>query len=204
MILLPKLTLEKFYSSINKIYYRPYFSIMENVVLVDELDNEIGLMEKIEAHKKGLLHRAFSIFIFNDKQELLLQQRALSKYHSAGLWSNTCCSHPRKNEQVLAAAERRLQEELGFKTKLKQAFTFIYKAEFDNGLTEHEFDYVFVGNYQATIIPNKEEVENYVYQSVENIEQDFLHYPKKYTPWFLIALPKIKEWLAQNTIVNAA
>ncbi len=177
---------------------------MENVVLVDEFDNETGVMEKIEAHEKGLLHRAFSIFIFNDKQELLLQQRAISKYHSGGLWSNTCCSHPRINEPVLAAANRRLKEELGFNATLQKAFTFIYKVGFDNGLTEHEFDHVFIGSYQLDIHPNTNEVENYLYQSIPIIEEDMLQHPEKYTPWFIIALPKIKEWLAENSTIHAA
>ena len=117
----------------------------EKVILVDKNDNQVGLMPKLEAHEKGLLHRAFSIFIFNSRYELLLQKRASSKYHSGGLWTNTCCSHPREGEDTLDAANRRLDEEMGIKTSLRKVYDFIYKAELDNQLTEHEFDHVFYG-----------------------------------------------------------
>ena len=125
---------------------------MTKVVLVDETDLETGTMEKMEAHLLGVLHRAFSIFIFNSKGEFLLQQRAQGKYHNGGLWTNTCCSHPNPGEDILKAASRRLSEEMGFQTSLSPAFTFIYKASFDNGLTEHEFDHVFTGIDRKSVV----------------------------------------------------
>jgi len=162
----------------------------EFVILVDEQDNDIGVMEKIKAHQEGLLHRAFSVFIFNDKQELLMQQRALSKYHSAGLWTNTCCSHPRPNETVKDAANRRLFEEMGMSCDLKIKTNFIYKTPFENGLTEHEFDYVLVGNANQNPQINKEEVENYKWMSIIDIKKDIISNPNQYTSWFKIALEK--------------
>ena len=119
----------------------------DKVILVDKNDNQVGLMPKLEAHEKGLLHRAFSVFIFNNEYKLLLQKRATSKYHSGGLWTNTCCSHPREGEDISEAANRRLFEEMGIKTSLRKVYDFIYKAELDNGLTENEFDHVFYGVY---------------------------------------------------------
>ena len=130
----------------------------EMVILVDKHDNQLGLMEKIEAHKKAVLHRAFSVFILNDNNELLIQQRALSKYHSPALWTNTCCSHPRDGESVLDAGARRLKEEMGFETKLDSLLSFVYRAKFDNGLTEHEFDHVLFGYYNDDPSINKLEV----------------------------------------------
>ncbi|MEP7317289.1 MAG: isopentenyl-diphosphate Delta-isomerase [Panacibacter sp.] len=167
---------------------------MEQVILVNELDEALGAMEKMEAHKKALLHRALSVFIFNSKGEMLLQQRAAKKYHSAGLWTNACCTHPRPGEDVLSAAERRLKEELGFETTLHKVFDFIYKAAFANGLTEYEFDHVFTGTFHGTIIPNPEEVENYTYASMSSIQLDIQNNPQKYTEWFLIAFPEIMKW----------
>ena len=131
------------------------------VILVDEQDQEIGVMEKMEAHRQGLLHRAFSVFIFNEKGEMLLQQRSLDKYHSGGLWTNACCSHPRPGEDIQRAAQRRLHEELGFVTSIEEIFDFIYKSPFDNGLTEHEFDHVFIGVYDDVIEPNQKEVKDF-------------------------------------------
>jgi len=171
---------------------------METVVLVNEQDVEIGLMEKMEAHEKALLHRAFSVFVFNQKGELLLQQRALRKYHSGGLWTNTCCSHPRPNEDTLAAAHRRLQEEMGFDTELTKAFDFTYKADFSNGLSEHEFDHVFIGTYEGLIEPNFDEVESYAYRSLTTIDIAIKTNPDFFTEWFLIAFPKVLSWLAEN------
>ena len=168
---------------------------MEQVILVDENDIAIGVMEKMEAHEKALLHRAFSVFIFNNKGEMLLQQRSLRKYHSGGLWTNTCCSHPRSNEDILQAAHRRLQEEMGFNTELTKAFTFIYKAEFSNGLTEHEFDHVFIGTYNGIIEPNFDEVESYEFRSIKLIQASFIKYNDFFTEWFLIAFPKVVNWL---------
>jgi isopentenyl-diphosphate delta-isomerase len=165
--------------------------MQEQVILVDELDNAIGTMEKMEAHEKGLLHRAFSVFIFNGKGELLLQQRALTKYHSAGLWTNTCCSHPRPNETVLNAAKRRLTEEMGLNCEVDHKTSFIYKTDFDNGLTEHEFDHVFFGHYDQDPIINPEEVENFVWMDVNKIMNDIEKNPKKYTSWFKIAMKNL-------------
>ncbi|MFC4231929.1 isopentenyl-diphosphate Delta-isomerase [Parasediminibacterium paludis] len=171
---------------------------METVVLVNESDVEIGLMEKMEAHEKAMLHRAFSVFIFNRKGELLLQQRALRKYHSGGLWTNTCCSHPRPHEDIKAAAHRRLREEMGFDTELVKAFDFTYKAEFTNGLTEHEFDHVFIGTYDDLVQPNFDEVENYAYRALPLIEAALKNNPDFFTEWFHIAFPKVVSWLAEN------
>ena len=171
---------------------------MEEVILVDEHDREIGLMEKIEAHEKALLHRAFSVFIFNENGEMLLQQRAFTKYHSGGLWTNACCSHPRQNEEVMQAAQRRLQEEMGFTTELKKAFSFTYKAAFDNGLTEHEFDHVFIGTYNGVINFNKDEVHQYKYASIAQIENMLALNPPDYTVWFKIAFEKVKKWMEKK------
>ncbi len=163
----------------------------EFVILVDEQDNDIGVMEKIKAHQEGLLHRAFSVFIFNDKDELLLQQRSLSKYHSAGLWTNTCCSHPRPNETVKDAANRRLFEEMGMSCDLKIKTNFIYKTSFENGLIEHELDYVLIGATNQNPHINKEEVENYKWMSIADIKKDIISNSHQYTSWFKIALEKV-------------
>ena len=167
----------------------------EYVVLVDELDNKVGLMEKMEAHINPTLHRAFSIFIFNSKNEMLLQQRALSKYHTPGLWTNTCCSHPRDGESLHDATKRRLQEEMGMQCELKEAFSFIYKADVMQGLVEHEFDHVFIGTSDDLPIINKEEVESFRYDTVENIKADIERNPQNYTAWFKIAFDKLLETL---------
>lgn len=166
-----------------------------DVILVDEHDVQTGIMEKMEVHQKALLHRAFSIFIFNDKGEILLHKRADKKYHSGGLWTNACCSHPQPGEEILAAAEIRLQEEMGFCTKLTKAFDFIYKAPFENGLTEHEFDHVFIGTYDDDILPNADEVSDYCFKSMEEIKDSVQSHPKKYTEWFKIAFPKMEAYL---------
>ncbi|WP_275316142.1 isopentenyl-diphosphate Delta-isomerase [Tenacibaculum bernardetii] len=158
----------------------------EQVILVDEQDNQIGLMEKIEAHEKALLHRAFSVFVFNDKKELMLQQRAAEKYHSPLLWTNTCCSHQREGETNLEAGKRRLQEEMGFVCELKEVFSFIYKAPFDNGLTEHEFDHVMVGDFNGEPNINPEEVAFYKWMTLEAVKKDIESNPKIYTAWFKI------------------
>lgn len=158
----------------------------EFVVLVDREDNELGLMEKQQAHVAGLLHRAFSVFIFNSNGELMLQQRAASKYHSPTLWTNTCCSHPRENESYLEAAHRRLIEEMGFDCDLDFKFNFIYKANLDNGLTEHELDYVFVGTFDDEPNLNKEEVMAYRWVEMEDLKKDIIKNPQNYTAWFKI------------------
>jgi isopentenyl-diphosphate delta-isomerase len=171
---------------------------MEQVILVDEQDNEIGLMEKMEAHQKALLHRAFSVFIFNSKGEMLLHQRSLKKYHCGGLWTNACCSHPRKGETILEAANRRLKEEMGMETSLTEIFSFTYKAAFDNGLTEHEFDHVLIGYYDGEAKPDHDEVEAYTWESMNKIEASAANEATIYTPWFLIAFPKVHEWFKQK------
>jgi isopentenyl-diphosphate Delta-isomerase len=162
----------------------------EFVVLVDEHDTELGIMEKMEAHQKGVLHRAFSIFIFNDSGKMLLQRRALSKYHSAGLWTNACCSHPRPNETTLDAANRRLMEEMGMQTQLELKTSFIYKTQFDNDLTEHELDYIFIGRSNENPIINREEVQEYNWITVTNIHQAITKHPDDFTSWFKIAMAK--------------
>jgi isopentenyl-diphosphate delta-isomerase len=163
----------------------------EKVILVDKNDNEIGTMEKQEAHVKGLLHRAFSVFIFNDKNELLLQRRAANKYHSGGLWTNTCCSHPRQNEKTKEAAKRRLLEEMGMRSALKKQFDFIYKARLDNNLYEHEFDHVFFGFTNELPIINPEEVESYTYKTLEDIGNEIKTNPENYTEWFKICFTEV-------------
>jgi isopentenyl-diphosphate delta-isomerase len=170
----------------------------EQVVLVDEKDNPIGLMEKMEAHEKALLHRAFSVFIFNSKGELMLQQRAASKYHSPLLWTNTCCSHQRDGETNLEAGKRRLQEEMGFVTEIKEVFSFIYKAPFDNGLTEHELDHVMVGSFEDAPNINKEEVESYKWMTLEDVKSDIENNPEIYTAWFKIIFDKSFEKLTNG------
>jgi isopentenyl-diphosphate delta-isomerase len=170
---------------------------MEHVILVNEADKEIGTMEKMLAHERAALHRAISIFIFNEKGEMLLQQRATKKYHSGGLWTNACCSHPRPNEDVESAATRRLYEELGFKTPLTKVFDFVYKASFDNGLTEYEFDHVFAGKYDGVIHPDINEIQDYCYKSMDEIERLLQSHPHKYTAWFSLAFPRIHKWTQQ-------
>lgn len=167
---------------------------MEYVVLVDEQDNAIGTMEKQQAHVEGVLHRAFSIFIFNSENKLLLQKRASSKYHCGGLWTNTCCSHPREKENILDAAKRRLHEEMGMRCEIKPIFSFVYKAEFENGLTEHEFDHVFFGQSNQVPELNLEEVEGYRYIGLEDLQVEIKEDPQKFTPWFLIALERVTEY----------
>lgn len=169
----------------------------EMVVLVNEQDEKIGLMPKLEAHQKGILHRAFSVFIFNDKQQLLLQQRALSKYHSPGLWTNTCCSHQRDGETSIQAGERRLQEEMGFTAPLKAATTFIYKAPFDNGLTEHELDHILIGYFNGIPKINKDEVEAYQWKSLASVNKDIKQNPELYTVWFKIIFEKFYNDIKQ-------
>ena len=158
----------------------------ENVVLVDRNDNPIGLMPKLEAHEKGVLHRAFSVFILNRKGQLMLQRRALDKYHSPGLWTNTCCSHPRESESIIEAGLRRLKEEMGFTTPLEPMFSFIYKSKFDNGLTEHEFDHVLLGYYDKPPFINAIEVSEWKWMSLEKIILEIKNKPEDFTVWFKI------------------
>ena len=167
----------------------------ENVILVDENDNQVGLMPKLEAHQKGLLHRAFSIFIFNSKYELLLQKRASSKYHSGGLWTNTCCSHPREGEDTLDAANRRLIEEMGIETSLRKVHDFIYKAELDNDLTEHEFDHVLYGIYNEDPIINEDEADDFKWIDMDSLNEDIKKNRDNYTIWFKIAFEYFYNYL---------
>lgn len=166
---------------------------MENVILVDTNDNPVGQMEKLKAHLKGELHRALSILIFNSDGEILLQQRAFSKYHTPGLWSNTCCSHPRPGEDSLEAATRRLQEEMGFTTPLIKSFDFIYRAHFDNGLIEHEFDHVFFGTFDGEPVINPEEANDFEWVKLNNLMEDMRSSPENYTVWFRIIMEKMAE-----------
>jgi len=158
----------------------------EQVILVNEQDEQVGTIGKQEAHEKALLHRAFSVFILNDKNEIMLQQRAAGKYHSPLLWANTCCSHQRVGETNIEAGTRRLREEMGFEVALKDVFHFIYKAPFDNGLTEHEFDHVLVGYYNGNPSINPEEVEAWKWMGIEEIKKDMEMNPGVYTAWFKI------------------
>lgn len=167
----------------------------ELVVLVDEKDVQIGLMPKLEAHEKALLHRAFSVFILNDKNEIMLQQRAAGKYHSPLLWTNTCCSHQRENETNVEAGKRRLQEEMGFSVPLKELFSFIYKAPFDNGLTEHEFDHVMIGYYNEAPVVNSEEVESWKWMTIEDVKEDMQKHAQLYTEWFKIIFDKFYHYI---------
>ncbi|MBB6271386.1 isopentenyl-diphosphate delta-isomerase [Pedobacter cryoconitis] len=171
--------------------------MIEYVSLVDEKDNETGIMEKLAAHEQGLLHRAISVFIFNDKNELLLQRRAAGKYHSPLLWTNTCCSHPRPAEVLIDSAHRRLKEEMNMNCELSHQFSFIYKAEFENGLTEHELDHVFFGTTNQVPEPDPEEVAEWEYLSLDTIEKDVALLPEKYTAWFKLILPEIKRLITQ-------
>jgi isopentenyl-diphosphate delta-isomerase len=172
----------------------------QEVILVNESDEAIGTMEKMEAHRRALLHRAFSVFIFNDKSEMLLQQRADGKYHSPGLWTNACCSHPAPGETIEGAATRRLKEELGFEVDLMPAFNFTYKTSFSNGLTEHEYDHVFVGRYSGSIEPDRNEVKAIRFMTMDAIAADMSKSPETYTSWFLIAFPKLRLWLDKNNV----
>lgn len=161
---------------------------MNDIALVDIHGNETGSMEKLAAHEQGVLHRAFSIFIFNDRDELLLQRRADSKYHSSGLWSNTCCSHPHPGEAVITAAHRRLQEEMGFDCDLNEIFTLTYKAGVGNGLTEHEYDHVLVGRCNASPQVNMDEVQEWKWVSLPSLSEEIVRFPAHYTHWFKLII----------------
>lgn len=168
------------------------------VIIVDASDQPTGTMEKMQAHRQGILHRAFSIFIFNARGEMLLQQRALNKYHSGGLWTNACCSHPTPGEFTMGAAARRLQEELGFTCDMLKIFDFVYKADMQNGLVEHEFDHVFAGHYDGPVLFNPDEVMDYCFKTMAAIREDLFTHPQKYTAWFHLAFPRIEEWYGKQ------
>lgn len=172
----------------------------EQVILVDTNDQPIGLMPKLEAHEKAVLHRAFSVFILNEKNQVMLQQRAHHKYHSPLLWTNTCCSHQRAGETNIQAGKRRLQEEMGIVTDLKELFHFIYKAPFDNGLTEHELDHVMVGYYENVPEINHDEVESWKWMHIEEIRQDLQQNPDLYTVWFKIIFDEFYHYLEAHTL----
>ncbi|SDE85761.1 isopentenyl-diphosphate delta-isomerase [Pricia antarctica] len=170
----------------------------ENVILVDENDKQIGTMPKMEAHEKALLHRAFSVFIMNDKGETMLQQRAADKYHSPLLWTNTCCSHQRVGESNIDAGKRRLQEEMGFVAELDELISFIYKAPFDNGLTEHEYDHVMIGSYDGPPKLNPDEVADWKWMKPEAVRMDIDRHPERYTAWFKIIFEKFYDHISKN------
>ncbi|MBN8566636.1 MAG: isopentenyl-diphosphate Delta-isomerase [Flavobacteriales bacterium] len=172
----------------------------EKVILVNENDEPIGLMEKLEAHEKAVLHRAFSVFVLNDKNEVMLQQRAHHKYHSPLLWTNTCCSHQREGETNIQAGTRRLFEEMGFTTELKELFHFIYKAPFDNGLTEHELDHVMIGYYNEAPKINPDEVESWKWMSIEAIRDDIQTQSENYTVWFKIIFDEFYHYLEDHKL----
>jgi isopentenyl-diphosphate Delta-isomerase len=157
---------------------------MEKVILVDKHDNAIGTMEKMEAHHRGALHRAFSVLVFNSEGKILLQKRSANKYHSAGLWTNTCCSHPQPGENMEDAARRRLREEMGIEIQPDFAYKFIYKTELDQQLIEHEFDYVFIGKFSGEPVINPEEVQEWKYADLNWVRQDMIEHPDQYTYWF--------------------
>lgn len=170
------------------------------LILVDEKDKQWGKLEKLLVHQLGLLHRAFSVFIFNSKGELLLQQRADDKYHSASLWTNTCCSHPEFGEEMDDAIKRRLREEMGMHCKTDFVFSFVYKTRFANGLTEHEYDHVYFGMSDKIPVPEKSEVKSWKYMSIENIETDIIIHGEKYTEWIKICLPQVKKHFEKSLI----
>ncbi len=164
---------------------------MQNVILVDENDREIGLEEKLAVHQNGgKLHRAISILVFNDRGDALFQQRAMSKYHASGKWTNTCCSHPRSGEGIEDAMHRRLREELGFDCEMKEVFTILYRANVGNGMTEHEYCHVFFGRYNGEVTPNKDEVMAYKWEKLDAIRKEILMQPDKFTPWIKIGIDK--------------
>lgn len=161
---------------------------MDQVILVDEQDHETGTMEKMEAHRSGILHRAFSVVLFNSKGELLLQQRSKNKYHSANLWTNTCCSHPQPGEPIAKAATRRLKEEMGIDLQPEFIYKFIYRANLDHNLVEHELDHVFIGQFESNPTINTHEVQDWKYLSLAWLKDDVKLYPERYTPWFRLML----------------
>jgi isopentenyl-diphosphate delta-isomerase len=174
--------------------------IEENVILVNREDKQIGLMPKLEAHEKAVLHRAFSVFVLNDKNEIMLQQRAHHKYHSPLLWTNTCCSHQWEGESNIQAGSRRLFEEMGFKTELKELFHFIYKAPFDNGLTEHELDHVMIGYYNKSPVINPDEVEDWKWMGIDEVKKDIQFHSEDYTIWFKIIFDEFYHFLEDHKI----
>lgn len=172
----------------------------EFVILVDENDHEIGKMEKLQAHVEAKLHRAFSVFIFNSRGELLLQQRAFTKYHTPGLWTNTCCSHPRPGEATADAAHRRMVEEMGFDCDFEEVFSFMYKARFTNELTEHEIDHVFIGFSDTQPVINPTEVQDYHYANMNVLAKEIKDSPENFTIWFSIAFDRVREYFEKHPL----
>ena len=172
----------------------------EKVILVNENDEPIGLMPKMEAHEKGVLHRAFSVFVLNEANEIMLQQRAAQKYHSPLLWTNTTCSHQREGESNIQAGTRRLREEMGFTTELKELFSFIYKAPFDNGLTEHELDHVMIGYYNGEPEINRDEAESWKWMAIDAVKEDMQEHPEQYTVWFRIIFDEFYHYLEEHKL----
>ena len=172
----------------------------EEVILVNEFDEQIGLMPKLEAHEKAVLHRAFSVFILNENNEIMLQQRAHQKYHSPLLWTNTCCSHQRNGETNIEAGSRRLFEEMGFKVELKELFHFIYKAPFDNGLTEHELDHVMIGYFNGNPVKNPDEVEDWKWMKIQDVKEDMVQNPEIYTVWFKIIFDEFYHYIEDHQL----
>lgn len=173
---------------------------MDNVVLVNSKDQPLGVMEKLKAHQTGALHRAFSVLIFNSKGEILLQKRADSKYHSGGLWTNACCSHPLPDESTQDAAERRLAEEMGIKLRPDFAYKFIYKASLDNQLIEHEYDHVFIGYFDGEPTLNRQEASAWKYLSMNKLKADVAKHPEHYTVWFKIILDNLDEYISEPSL----
>ncbi|MEM7549262.1 MAG: isopentenyl-diphosphate Delta-isomerase [Bacteroidota bacterium] len=171
-----------------------------NLILVDEQDREIGEGEKMDVHRKGQLHRAFSIFVLNDQNELLIQRRAKVKYHSGGLWGNTCCSHPIKGERQEVTVHRRLREEMGFDCDLKEVFSFIYRADLDKGLVEHEYDYVYFGRFNGTPVPNPEEVDEYKWIALDKLDHELEANPDEYVYWIKPAFKEFYKRFSENSI----
>ncbi len=163
----------------------------EMLILVDEQDRQIGTGEKMEVHRKGLLHRCFSIFVFDERGRVLMQKRAAGKYHSGGLWTNTCCSHPRAGEELIDAAHRRLREEMGFDCELEERLTFVYRAELDNELTEHEYDHLLVGSWDGSVAPEPEEADGYEWIEVDELRDEISRRPERFTVWSRIAFDKL-------------
>ncbi len=175
---------------------------MEEMVLVDENDNEVGTGEKMQVHGEGTLHRAFSIFVFNSEGKLLIHQRNKNKYHSGGLWTNTCCSHPRPGESLEDAVNRRLKEEMGFTTDLRKVFSFIYKVKFDNGLFEHELDNVFIGRFDGDPHPDPDEVDDWKWVDLKELTKDIEENPDRYTYWFKEAIGRVIEYVEKNSDIR--
>ncbi|PKM59900.1 MAG: isopentenyl-diphosphate delta-isomerase [Firmicutes bacterium HGW-Firmicutes-4] len=167
--------------------------MIENIIVVDNFDKEIGFIEKMEAHRKGILHRAFSILVVNSNNQLLLQKRSVKKYHSPGLWSNTCCSHPKYGEDLQHAIHRRLQEEMGFICELKELFSFVYKVELENNFFENEYDHVFIGRYDGEIAVNQDEVDDFKWIEINEVKTDIVDNPGLYTYWFKYLMNKVEN-----------